>query len=104
MADYTARIKDICDSLASINVTVKEDEMMQVYLGVLMLKFGAFWMGVCTRENTHSFFDFKTMLLVEEKHAGVSKSRHTDNRMLYTEAERPWGRGRRGGSAHGGSG
>ena len=28
VADYTSRIKDICDSLASINVTIKEDEMV----------------------------------------------------------------------------
>ena len=28
VVDYTARIKEICDSLASINVTIKEDEMV----------------------------------------------------------------------------
>ena len=27
-ADYTTRIKEMCDSLASINVTVLEDEMV----------------------------------------------------------------------------
>ena len=32
VVDYTSRIKDICDSLASINVTVDEDEMVQVCL------------------------------------------------------------------------
>ena len=48
MADYTARIKDICDSLASINVIVEEDDMVQVCLGGLASKFGAFRMVVCT--------------------------------------------------------
>ena len=28
MANYTTRIKEICDSLASINMTIEEDEMV----------------------------------------------------------------------------
>ena len=32
VADYTSGIKDICDSLAS-NVTVEEEEMVQICLG-----------------------------------------------------------------------
>ena len=42
VADYTAWIKEICDSLASINVTVEEDEMVQVCLGGLASKFRVF--------------------------------------------------------------
>ena len=37
-----------------------------------------------------------TMLLVEENHASASTSMHTDNKMLYTEGDRPCGRGGRG--------
>ena len=50
-ADYTSRIKDICDSLTSINMTVEEDKMVQVCLGGLVSTFGSFRMAVCTREN-----------------------------------------------------
>ena len=50
VADYTTRIKEIYESLASINVTVEEDKMVA-------LKFGAFRMAICTRENTPSIFD-----------------------------------------------
>ena len=32
VADYTTQIKDICDSLTSINVTIEEEEMVQIYL------------------------------------------------------------------------
>ena len=32
MADYTCRIKDICDSLGFINVAVEDEEMVQVCL------------------------------------------------------------------------
>ena len=35
VADYTSKIKDIYDSLASIDVNVEEGEMMQVCLGGL---------------------------------------------------------------------
>ena len=71
VADYTSKIKDISDSLASIDVDVKEDEMVQVSLTGLASKFGANRIAVCTRENTQSFFYLQQMLLVEENHAGA---------------------------------
>ena len=46
-----------------------------------------------------SFFDIQLMLLVEENHAGASTSMHVDSKMLYTEKDRPRGRGERGKSA-----
>jgi hypothetical protein len=33
--DYTSKIKDISNSLNSIDINVDEDEMVQVYLGCL---------------------------------------------------------------------
>ena len=80
VADYTSKIKD--DSLASIDVNIEEGEMVHICLGGLASKFGAFRIVVCTRENTLSFFDLQSMLLVEENHAGASTSTHTDNNML----------------------
>ena len=59
-------------------------------------------MAVCTRENTSSFFDLQSMLLVEENHAGASTSTHADSKMLYTEDERPHARGGRGESVRNG--
>ena len=57
MADYTSKIKDICDSLASIEVNIEESEMVQICLGGLAPKIGAFRTAVCTREKTSSFSD-----------------------------------------------
>ena len=88
MADYTSKIKDICDSLASIQVNIEESEMVQICLGGL----------------TPSFFDLQSMLLVEENHAGASTSTYTDNRMLYPEGDRPRGRGGRSESVRNGDG
>ena len=53
VGDYTSQIKEIRDTLVSINVTVDEDEMVQVYLGGLASKFGAFRTMVCTRVICH---------------------------------------------------
>ena len=104
VADYTSKIKDICDSLASIDVNVEEGEMVQICLGGLASKFGAFRIAVCTRENTPSFFDLQSMLLVEENHMSASTSTHADNKMLYTDEDRPRAHGGRGESARNGGG
>ena len=104
MADYNLKIKEICDSLASIDVFIEQGEMVQVYLGGLASKFGAFRTTMCTRENTSSFFDLQLMLLIEENHSGASTSTHTDSKMLYTEGDRPHGCGGRGESVRNGGG
>ena len=96
MVDYTTRIKEIYESLASINVTIEEDEIVQVCLGGLASKFGAFRMAICMRKNTPSLFDLQLMLLVAENHAGESMITHVDNKMLYMEEDRPRGCGGRG--------
>ena len=57
VANYTTRIKEICDSLASINMIIEEDEMVQVYLGGLASKFGAFQTEIDTREKMPLFFN-----------------------------------------------
>ena len=103
VADYTSKIKDICDSLASIDVNVEEGKMVQICLGGLASKFEARTV-VSTRENTPSFFDLQSMLLVEENHAGASTSTHADNKMLYTEGDRPRGHSERGKSVRNGGG
>ena len=66
-------------------MNIEESEIVQICLGGLAPKSGAFRTAVCTREKTPSFFDLQSMLLIEENHAGASTSTHTDNRMLYTE-------------------
>ena len=42
VANYIARIKEICDSLGSINMTVEEDKMVQVCLRGLVSRFRSF--------------------------------------------------------------
>ena len=104
VADCTSKIKEIYDSLASVNVNIEEDEMLQVCLGGLASKFGALRTTVCMRENMPSFFELQSMLLVEENHVGASTSMHVDGKMQYTEEDRPHGPRGWGGSTRNGGG
>ena len=65
VTDYTTKIKEICDALGSINVTVDEDEMVHIYLGDLAQRYGPILTAICTREKPPSFFDLQSMLMVE---------------------------------------
>jgi hypothetical protein len=76
VADYTLKINEICESLASVDVDIDDCEKVQICLGGLVSKFGAFRTTVCTRETTPSFFDLQSMLLVEENHVGVDEYTH----------------------------
>ena len=104
VAYYTPKTKDICDPLASIDVNLEEEKMVQACLRGLALKFGALGIAVCTRENYLLFFLLQSMLFVEENYADVSTSTHADNKILYTEEDRPSGCGGQGKSACNGSG
>jgi hypothetical protein len=83
VADYTLKINEICDSLASIDVNIDESEKVQICLGGLASKFGAFRTALCTWEASPSFFDLQSMLLLEENHVGVATSTHRGR-------ETPW--------------
>ena len=86
--NYTTKIKEICDVLGSINVIVGKDKMVQIFLGVLTQRYEPIRMTICTGEKPSTFFDLQSMLMVEENHAGASRSTHSNSLMLYTEADR----------------
>jgi hypothetical protein len=94
VADYTAKIKEICDALGSIDMIVEDDKMFQICLGGLAQRFGLLRTAICTREKPPSFFDLQSMLLVEENHGKVTKNAPDDGQMLYTQSSGGRGRGR----------
>ena len=67
IANYTLKIKELSNSLSSINVNIDDDKMVQICLGRLAPCFGAIRTTVLTREN-HPSFDLQLMLLVEGNH------------------------------------
>ena len=79
MTDYTTKIKEICDTLGSINVIVDTDEMGQICLGGVAHRFGPIWKAICTREKPPSFFNLQSMLVVEENHTSRSRTTQPDN-------------------------
>ena len=81
------KIKDVCDALKSINVAVDEDEMVHICLGGLAQKYGAIQTTICRREKPLPLFYLQSMLLVVEDHVGALTSTHTNNKMLYTDAD-----------------
>ena len=96
IGNYTLKIKELCDALGSINVSIDDDEMVQICLGGLAPRFGAIRSAVLTRENPPSF-DLQSMLLVEENHVRT-RSNAQEGQMLYSNFDggRGQGRGRRG--------
>ena len=91
------KIRELCDSLESINVTIDDDEMVQICHGGLTPQFGAIRSTVLAREKSPSFFDLQWMLLVEENHVRT-RSNTSNGQMLYTNSDkrRGQGHGRRG--------
>ena len=59
IGSYTLKIKELCDSLGLINVSIDDDKMVQIC--GLAPRFNA-------KEKSPSFFDLQSMLLVEENH------------------------------------
>ena len=95
VSDYTAKIKSICDSLGSINISVDEDEMVQVCLGGLAQRFDPLRTAILVRENPPSFFDLQSMLLVEENHVRT-KTKTSEGQMFFSNSDGGRGRGRGG--------
>ena len=93
--DYTAKIKSICDSLASINVNIDEEEMVQVCLGGLAQRFNPLRTAILARDTPPSFFNLQSMLLVEENHV-QTKPDTSEGQMFFSDSASGQRRGRSG--------
>ena len=69
ITSYTLKIKELCDALSSIDVIINDNEMVQICLGGIAPRFNTMRTAILVRENTPSFFDLQSLLLVEENHA-----------------------------------
>ena len=86
VSDYTAHIKNICDSLSSININIEEDEMVQVCLGGLAQRLDPIRTEILARENPPSFFDLQSMLLVEENFFWT-KSKTSEGQLFFSNSD-----------------
>ena len=65
---YTLKIKELCVVLGSINVNINDNKMVQICLGRLTQQLGPIRSAIHARENSPSFFDLGSILLVKENH------------------------------------
>jgi hypothetical protein len=65
--EYSLKIKGIVESLASINVSMDDDDLVIVYLNELEKEYKLFKTSITVRENVPNFRDLVSMLIVEEK-------------------------------------
>ena len=94
ITSYTLKIKELCDALGSIDVIIDDSEMVQICLGGLAPDFNTMRTAVLARENTPSFFDLQSILLVEENHAR-QRSNTPEGQMLYSQSDDRRSHGRR---------
>ena len=80
--EYTLKIKNICETLASINAPMDDDDKIEVCLRGLGPQYKPFAMSIQTRENLPSFADLVSMLIVEEKSMGESSLQSNKNSKL----------------------
>ena len=94
---YTLKIKELCDTLRSINVIIDEDEMVQICLDSLAPRFGTIRLAILARENLRSFFDLQSISFVEENHVR-QRNNASNGLMLYSQKDegRGFGHGNRG--------
>ena len=103
ISNYTLKIKSICESLASINVTVDDDDKVEVCLRGLGPQYKSFKTSIQTRENIPNFADLVSMLIIEEKNLGEESTSQSkgnyEQQAFYSNTGRGQGRGRGGQSA-----
>ena len=95
--DYTLKIKNIVDSLASIGFTVEDDDKVEACLRGLTGSYKQFKTSIQTRENSPSFDELIPLLIVEEKNlgedAGFSQSTNNFELVFYNNRGRGRGHG-----------
>ncbi len=65
--EHSFKIKGIVESLASINVSVDDDDLVNICLNGLGKEYKPFTTSITIRENVPNFRDLVSMLIVEEK-------------------------------------
>ena len=61
--NYTLKIKELRNTLGSINISIDNIEMIQIYLDGFASQFNTIRLAILARENFPSFLDIKSILL-----------------------------------------
>jgi len=86
------------ESLASINVSMDDDNLVSVCLNGLGKEYKPFKTSITIKENVPNFGDLVSMLIIEEKTLGEDSSTQSKNtseeQAFYSNSSRGRGRGR----------
>ena len=75
--EYALKIKSICESLASINVNVEDDDKVEICLRGLGPQYKSFKTSILTRDSIPSFPNLVSMLVVEERNQMDDEKKET---------------------------
>ena len=106
MNEYALKIKGIVESLASIGISVEDDDKVEVCLRGLTPAYKQFKTSIQTWENIPNFSDLISMLIIEEKNLGedsTSQPKNSNSEQAFF-SDRSRGRGRGGRGQRGGRG
>jgi len=96
--EYSLKIKGIVESLASINVSVDDDDLVSVCLNGLGKEYKPFKTSIIVKDNVPNFWDLVSMLIVEEKtlneDCSTQNKNNVEQQAFYSNTCRDRGRGR----------
>jgi hypothetical protein len=110
ISDYSTKVKNLADALASIGAPVDDEDLVAVTLNGLRKNYSQFRTSIAVRETFPDFQDLITLLISEEMRVvGTSSNGGSQESAFYSNSNRGRGRGaktsfrRQHGSSHGGN-
>ncbi len=107
--DYSTKVKNLADALASIGAPIDDEDLVAVTLNGLGKDYSQFRTLIAVRETFPNFQDLITLLISEEMRiVGISSNKGSQENVFYSNTNRGRGRGdktsfrSRHGSSHGG--
>jgi hypothetical protein len=92
--DYSTKVKNLADALASIGTPVDDEDLVAVTLNGLGKYYSQFHTSIAVRETFLNFQDLITLLISEEMRiVGTSSNEGSQESAFYSNTNRGRGRG-----------
>jgi hypothetical protein len=94
ISDYSTKVKNLADALASIGAPVNDEDLVAVTLNGLGKDYSQFCTSIVVRETFPNFQDLITILISEEMRVvGTSSNGRSQETVFYSNSNRGRGRG-----------
>jgi len=92
--DYSTKVKNLVDALASIGALVDDEDLVAVTLNGLGKDYSQFHISIVVRETFPNFQDLITLLISEKMRVvGTSSNGGTQESAFYSNSNKSKGRG-----------